>query len=498
MREERDYVAEAVSRLGGSLKRKDTDPRGRMEQLRRRIAARASTPADEAESQRRGTKRTMGDVPGEEQRRGAPPQPGGRPMPAAGWDRGPGDSHGQQGPRLHDPRADDPGPGELGHRSRHHGRGPRTDEEPAVRPPRDGGGRGMAHPESPPPNLGSPSGSGSTSLFTVNDCSHDVGNSAGPSSGIGGHASPVAGPPRRRRSSPNLDSASGRPARRRGADRGHHDCARAAAYDIIGSDRHGGRAAAGEAEDALHLRDDADRQGRPPPPSTRAELVARLRTSRGFSPAMGACASRGSDAARTDGKPDTVDTQDVGDAGGQNVAEDSGAAQGIGRHQGRDAPRQPPQRRAKRGCIDNLHDEFVCAKSARGVKGDDGRGLDGEERRGNAASSSCSGVSHDSGRGDDGATGGLTSGATAAEVTTPNAVPSFVAAVVGAQRSEVFEVTSAAVPVRRRIVGKRRDPLHVQLGNDCNDVDALGTALREVREPLEPGRCCGLTGRPPE
>ncbi len=149
MCEERDYVAEAVSRLGSSLKRKDTDPRGRMEQLRRRIAARASTPADDAESQRRGTKRTMGDMPGEEQRRDAPPQPGGRPMPAAWWDRGPGDSHGQQGPRLHDPRADDPGPGELGHRCRHHGRGPRTDEEPAVRPPRDGGGRGMAHPESP-------------------------------------------------------------------------------------------------------------------------------------------------------------------------------------------------------------------------------------------------------------------------------------------------------------------------------------------------------------
>ncbi len=60
MRTGRDYVAEAVSRLGSSLKRKDTNPQVRMELLRRRVAARAVAPADDAVPQRRGTKRGMG------------------------------------------------------------------------------------------------------------------------------------------------------------------------------------------------------------------------------------------------------------------------------------------------------------------------------------------------------------------------------------------------------------------------------------------------------
>jgi hypothetical protein len=154
----------------------------------------------------------------------------------------------------------------------------------------------------------------------------------------------------------------------------------------------------------------------------------------------------------------------------------------------------------KRVHIGDVHEEFVRAKAARGLGIGCVSGLRGTPRRGRdfAVGSTCR-VQRDSPSAATEVGGGDTDGTTAAEVTRLNTVPSSATAVVAAQCSEVQGVTSAAVPVRRRVTGKRSDPrLQPQPAIGCAGTATLGDSLRGDREATVPGRRHGLTGRPPD
>ncbi len=247
------------------------------------------------------------------------------------------------------------------------------------------------------------------------------------------------------------------------------------------------------------VRGDADPRACEPPPSTRAELVARLRASQGYMLRANAHASHNADNSCMDDRADAAAEGSANGDGGGKVTETGRSATGMRRRRRDDVLHLQLNGSAKKRHIDGLHDEFVCTEAACGVGTDNASGHHGGRRRGCVASSASDRVEHDSHSNGEGASGGATVGITATEVTTPNTVPSCATAVVGARCSEVKKVTSAAVPVRRRIVGKRRDPHPpVQPADVCTSTETLEESLRDDRVPLAPGRCRGLSGRPPE
>ncbi len=479
----RDFVAEAVERLGSSLRRGDADPRGRMERLRRRIGARTRAhTAEEEEPTGCGTKRPRGGDAERELLRLDPPQPGGPPLPDAAG--GQCDGH--------------PRPGDHEVRDHPRSRGSHGGEVSTVQPQREGGGTG-ANPRELPPQ-GGPRVSPNLDLSCVRG-SRQVGvTPEGPSLGIGGHASPMAGPPRRRRRSPSTSSATGRHDRRPGAwgRRRRRTLAPAEGSDAERSNGEGIPADHGDnARSPRALRGEA-RRGPLPPPATRAELLAMLRAHNGSSTPTGEDPGDKGYAAGPVGELEEVDRQGKGGAGSQEETVHGGTAQGSDRYQEPVGPRRRPRRGAKRGPLGSLHDEFGRAKVARSVAGDAGRGSHPQQRSGDITRCGGGGCNQGVGTSDDGASGGGTSGTTATEATTPSAVPRFATAAAVAQCSRVVEVASGAVPARRRIVGKRRDPLLAQVETACAVEPTLEVASSAIREPRSPGHRAGLTGRPPD
>ncbi len=183
----------------------------------------------------------------------------------------------------------------------------------------------------------------------------------------------------------------------------------------------------------------------------------------------------------------------------KKVTSTENAFNAMRRRQRVDVPHLLQEENAKRQRIADLHDEFGCTEAACGVGADDASGRHGARRRDCVASGGIARVEHDSHRDDGRASGGAAVGITATELAKPNTVPSFVTADVSARSCEDVKANSEAVPARRRIVGKRR-VIHppAQPADVGIDDQALVASLRDVREPLPPGRCCGLSGRPPE
>ncbi len=181
-----------------------------------------------------------------------------------------------------------------------------------------------------------------------------------------------------------------------------------------------------------------------PPPTTRAELLAQLRSG--------------------------------GTAGASRCREAGGA----------DANR----------CRDGLHGLYSAAawdhSAASGISVASERGV-----QTTAAANGCLRVDA-AGAGIDAAEG-ATGGDTAAEARAPNTVPSSVTAVVGAEFVQVRFDASAAVPARRRIVGKQRVGTAVaQPGEGCSVAQGLETVSLRAGVPPTTERRHRLTGRPPD
>ncbi len=484
----RDYVKEAVERLGGSLKRRDTRPRERMEELRRRVAARTTATGSSAQPPTRGAKRRSEEVCEHEMDRRPPPRPAGRGSPLDSEVHGVTQRHVLHGQRRDALLGEADGHGPRGHQHHHQRGGTRADGGCDALCQREGGGTDawtLAQPsgrELPPPRgrLGCNKHKGSDRT------SHPKGHPTG----IGGRASPGAGSPR---CSSGDRGPGGDAARGRGQGPLAAVDALAASTVDHGAARRGGR---GGAHGGDH--GEAGRRDGAAPPTTRAELVARLRASHGQ--------AREPSALGGDVKEDlTVVNRAVADLGRgtervshENMTDNINVVTATKRRRWEDAQHGPLKGCAKRRCMDNMHEEFVCAGSA--VAGDPGTtsGRAAGGQRDDVADVGCARVELDSRGAEGSAGGGATDGSTAAELASHNTVPSHVTAVVGAPCGIGMMVSSEAVPARRRIVGKRRVQTPAPPSVAAAEVAAPEISLRKEGEPPAECRRYGLSGRPPD
>ncbi len=434
-----DYVARAVQCLGDSLTRRDTDPRGRMERLRRRVAARSEAAEEKiidtvGIEPPRGIKRDAANQCEEERgSRRRPPRRGDEEArdavpalagPLASAAASSAEQHEHQGSHRAAPGAE--------HRADHHGADPRAHspeldaavgESEGQHWPLCGPASGEHGPAGDPASRSSHRHCSSEVNFLV---SQDRSGGEGPW-GIGGAQEPAA-------VGPHGGAKRGLPAGEHVAPPAARPRVDGGRASILGGSATGANALAlpaplpGRAVEAAaaadahgRCRGDAARIGASCP-ATRAELIATLRRA---SPGYGAAAARGTGFATG-----AASSSSCGHGGQLALARGSDAAEGP------------------------MHDG--PSDSAYGVKGAASAATRSSTSRAATASTTHASAVASSVWVRRGAQAGPAGGAAASPVIQGFPVPSSVSAVVVPQVEASVAIMGAAAPVRRRVTGKQR------------------------------------------